>query len=171
MAEQDGNGGRGIDVEAYYLRYAPMVLRRCRRLLGNEQAAYDAMQEVFVKLMSHRARLRDAYPSALLYRMATNTCLNMIRDDRRDRFERRDADDILLNMPFFESPDRAAVAKLVFEYALNGQPETTRRIAVLYFLDGLTLKETGDEVGLSIAGVHRHLEKLRRRLRDQGGSA
>lgn len=169
MADEDRNGGRGIDVEVYYARYAPMVLRRCRRMLGNEQAACDAMQEVFVNLLSHRSRLKDAYPSALLYRMATNTCLNMIRDERR--LERRDARDSLLNMPFFESPDRAAAAKLVFEYAINGQNEKTRRIAVLYFVDGLTLKEIGAELRLSITGVHKHLEKLRRRLREQGGSA
>jgi len=169
MTDEDRNGGRGIDVEAYYARYGPMVLRRCRRMLGNEQAACDAMQEVFVNLLTHRARLRDAYPSALLYRMATNTCLNMIRNERR--LERRDIRDVLLNLPFFESPDRAATAKLVFEYALNGQRETTRRIAVLYFVDGLTLKEIGAELKLSTTGVHKHLEKLRRRLRDQGGSA
>jgi len=34
-----------IDVDAYYRRYGPMVLRRCRKLLGQEQDALDAMQD------------------------------------------------------------------------------------------------------------------------------
>ena len=40
-----------IDLEVYYIRYGPMVLRRCRRMLRDEQSAFDAMQEVFVKLL------------------------------------------------------------------------------------------------------------------------
>jgi DNA-directed RNA polymerase specialized sigma24 family protein len=41
-----------IDVEALSRRYGPMVLRRCRRLLGDEQEALDACQDVFVRIGS-----------------------------------------------------------------------------------------------------------------------
>ena len=34
-----------IDVEAYYARYGPMLLRRCRRLLRYNEKAFDALQE------------------------------------------------------------------------------------------------------------------------------
>jgi RNA polymerase sigma factor (sigma-70 family) len=75
-------GNNAIDVEQLYRRYAPMVLRRCRRLLQNEEQAVDAMQDVFVRLLAHRERLHGSYPSSLLYRMATNVCLNIIRDQK-----------------------------------------------------------------------------------------
>ena len=74
---------KDIDVEAFYVRYGPMVVRRCRRLLGDEQAAYDATQEVFLKVLARRERLTGDYPSALLFRIATNTCLNRLREDRK----------------------------------------------------------------------------------------
>jgi len=41
------------------------------------------MQEVFLKLLQNQGRLHDLYMSSLLYRMATNICLNKIRDDRK----------------------------------------------------------------------------------------
>lgn len=60
-----------------------MVLRRCRRLLGSEDEALDACQDVFVRVMEHRERLTNDHCSSLLYRLATNVCLNRIRDRAR----------------------------------------------------------------------------------------
>ena len=71
-----------IDIKEYYLRYGPMVLRRCRQLLRDEERAKDAAQEVFAKVLIHKNRLKNQYPSSLLFRISTNTCLNMIRDQR-----------------------------------------------------------------------------------------
>jgi RNA polymerase sigma-70 factor (ECF subfamily) len=72
-----------LDVETLSRRYGAMVLRRCHRLLGSQEEAEDACQDVFLRLMERRQRLNGVYPSSLLYRMATNLCLNRIRDQRR----------------------------------------------------------------------------------------
>src|SRR5271157_2140043 len=72
-----------LDVDALYRRYAPMVMRRCVHLLGNEEEASDAMQETFVRVLSHSTTLHATYPSSLLYRIATNVCLNLMRTKRR----------------------------------------------------------------------------------------
>ena len=75
-----GRVNDALDVEALSVRYGGMVLRRCRRLLGNEDEALDASQDVFVRLVEQRERLTAEFPSSLLYRIATNVCLNRIRD-------------------------------------------------------------------------------------------
>jgi len=41
-----------VDSHSYYCTYGPMVLRRCRRLLGDDQAARDAMHDVFVQVLT-----------------------------------------------------------------------------------------------------------------------
>ena len=69
-----------MNVDQLYRRYGPMVIRRCTQLLRDEEQALDAAQDVFVRLMERQDRLKDDYPSSLLYRMATNLCLNRIRD-------------------------------------------------------------------------------------------
>ncbi len=155
-----------IDIEAYYARYGPMVLRRCRRLLKDEQSAFDAMQEVFLKVLLARNRLTGNYPSALLYRMATNLCLNRLRDERRHRAG--DCRDILHRFSFNDNPENAVVAGNLLDCILREEKESTRQVAVMYFVDGMTIKEIAATVKLSISGVHKHLEKFRRRIREKG---
>ena len=72
-----------MDVEGLYERYGPMVMRRCRQLLKDENEALDVTQDVFVQVLRRRDRLTAEYPSSLLYRIATNLSLNRIRDRGR----------------------------------------------------------------------------------------
>ena len=152
-----------IDAERCYHRYGPMVLRRCRQLLGDEERAVDAMQDVFVQLLVHRERLEDQGLSSLLYRIATNVCLNRLRSRRR-RPEDPDAE--LLNRIAAlhpDSDDRAHAGHLLSRL-FGRQQESTRTIAVLHLLDGLTLEEVADTVGLSVSGVRKRLRGLREQL-------
>ena len=72
-----------------------MVLRRCRRLLGEGDEASDAMHDVFVQVLRRQEKLVLTSPSSLLYKMATDICLNRIRTKVRHPETR---DERLLNM-------------------------------------------------------------------------
>ncbi len=65
-----------MDVASLSRQYGPMVLRRCRQLLRDEDEALDATQDVFVRVIERRRALDARYASSLLYRIATNVCLN-----------------------------------------------------------------------------------------------
>lgn len=155
-----------IDTEAYYVRYGPMVLRRCRRMLRDEQSAYDAMHEVFLRVLSNQKRLTGTHPSALLYRMATNVCLNRIRDERRHVIS--EYLDIVHNVSFFGKQGDHASTRNLLEYVTKNEKKTIRNIAVMYFINGMTIKEIAETMKLSVSGVHKHLEKLRRKIREKG---
>lgn len=135
-------------------------------MLKDEQAAYDAMQEVFLKVLTNQDRLTGMYPSALLYRIATNVCLNRIRDERKHDINKYL--DILLNMSFFEKQGGNGPAKKLLEYVLEREKESTRKIAIMYFVEGMTIKEIAETTKLSVSGVHKQLKKLRRRIREKG---
>ena len=45
-------------------------------------------------------------------------------------------------------------------------PESSRTIAVLHHLDGLTIEQVAEMVGLSVSGVRRRLRMLRADLTD-----
>jgi RNA polymerase sigma factor (sigma-70 family) len=156
-----------IDIESFYVHYGPMVLRRCRRMLKNEQSAYDAMHEVFLKVVSNQNRLTGAYPSALLYRMATNVCLNRIRNERKHSLNEYLS--ILHNTSFFENQELETSTRNLLGYILEKEKETPQKIAVMYFINGMTIKEIAETMKLSISGVHKHLDKLRRRIKNKGG--
>ena len=148
----------GVDVAALYQRYGPMVLRRCRRLLGNEEEARDVAQEVFARLLRHRERLSGRYPSSLLYRMATNLSINRLRDRRREPALPGDA--VLDQIARMEDMD----APVLLDRLFGRHPESTRTMAVLHYVDGMTLEEVARECGMSVSGVRKRLRGLRASL-------
>ncbi len=150
---------RGIDVDAWYRRYAPMVLRRCRDILSNADAAADALQETFVRVLRHREALRDEHPSSLLYRIATNVCLNMMRSARRR--PETDGELIVEMTPGRDDVEKGVLASVMVEDVLIGVKESTRRAALIHYQEGATLSETAACVGLSVSGVRKRLEGLR----------
>jgi len=145
-----------------------MVLRRCRHLLGDEDRAIDAMQDVFVQLLVHRERLEDKGLSSLLYRIATNVCLNRLRSRRR-RPEDPDAELLNRIASMDVDTDRRADARSVLTRLFKREQESTRTIAVLHLLDGMTLEEVAGEVGLSVSGVRKRLRGLRAQLHAMEG--
>lgn len=155
-----------INVEELYIRYGPMVLRRCRRMLENEQSAYDAMHEVFFKILKNQNRLKGTYPSALLFRIATNVCLNRIRNDRHQ--EIKNHLDIVHNVGYFGNEEDRNTAKILWDFILEKEKGFMRTIAVLYFINGMTIKEIAAVMNLSVSGVHKKLEKLKGRIRHKG---
>jgi RNA polymerase sigma-70 factor (ECF subfamily) len=155
-----------IDVEDFYRRYGPMVLRRCHKLLRNEAQAQDAMQDVFVSVLSHAQRLDQTAPSALLLRMATNVCLNRLRSSRR-RPENPD-DELLLRIAAQGGDSEGqTVARGILDRLFGGEgplEASSRTIAVMHLVDGMTLEEVAVEAGMSVSGVRKRLRTLRARL-------
>lgn len=158
--------GEALDVESLSHRYGAMVLRRCRRLLRDEDEALDACQDVFVRLLVSRRRLNEAYPSSLLYRIATNVCLNRIRDRAR-RPESPD-EELLAAIASAESPGAASDARMLLDRLFGRHKESSRTIAVLHYVDGLTLDEVARQTGMSVSGVRLRLRKLRLMLTEMG---
>ncbi|MCX4246549.1 RNA polymerase sigma factor [Paraliomyxa miuraensis] len=153
-----------VDVEAMYRRYGPMVLRRCRQILGDPQQASDAMQDVFVQIVRRKEQLDDRASSSLLYRTATNICLNRLRSQRRKPSEPA-SETIARLAAAGEEVDRGE-ARAVLRRLFGGEPESTATIAMLHLHDGLTLEETAAEVGMSVSGVRKRLRKLKATLGD-----
>lgn len=157
-----------VDVEAYYRDLAPMVLRRCRRLLRDEEKAVDAMHDTFVNLLRADERLVDQAPASLLLRIATRVCLNRLRTDRRHPEDRDD--EALLAIAAEEEPEARSISRFLLRDLLGKEPESTRTMAVLHFVDGLTLEEVGREVGLTAEAVRKRLRKLRARVMERDRS-
>lgn len=151
------------DVDALCRRFGPMVFRRCQRLLGDAEEARDACQDVFVRLVQHRSRLDGTYPSSLLYRMATNVCLNRIRD--RGRRPVTDEEGRLATIAASDEPGAGSHARLLLARLFGQHPESIRTMAVLHFVDGLTLEQVAEETGMSVSGVRKRLRRLRDTLR------
>jgi len=147
------------EVEKYYIKYGPMVLRRCRQILLNEEKALDAMQEVFTKVLSKRDKLSANHPSSLFYTIATNLCLNIIKKEKGENMTEAE---ISLETYITTSDDFVEKTFLndLIERVFSAEPPSTRTMAYLHYIDRLTLEQTARECGLSVSGVRKRLRKL-----------
>jgi len=166
----------GIDVESHYLRYGPMVLRRCRTLLRDPAKAEDAMQDVFVSLIRSEDRLRDEAPGALLLRVATNVCLNKMRGERRRPEDAHADDELALRIAQADDSAGDAESRTLARSVLGklfgtNDPlaASTRSLAFMHLVDGMTLEEVARESRLSVSGVRKRLRGLKGRLAELEG--
>jgi RNA polymerase sigma-70 factor (ECF subfamily) len=120
------------------------------------------MHDVFVQVFSRQEQLNDQAPSSLLFRIATNVCLNRIRSRKR---RPEDADtDVLVQIAAQTDPAARSAARAALDKLFRNEPDDTALIAVLHLHDKMTLQEVADEVGMSVSGVRKRLEKLRAKL-------
>jgi RNA polymerase sigma-70 factor (ECF subfamily) len=167
-----------IDIRLWYEKYGPMVIRRCRGILRNEEEALDAAQDVFVNLLSAETRLHSRFPSSLLYTMATNVCLNRLRRGKILRIgnfseaaEGKSRAAWEEELPFTDQGFDRVEGEVLLDLIFQDESQENRAMFFMYHADGMTLKEIGEAVGLSISGVRKRLGAFRKRARLRlGGS-
>jgi len=148
-----------LDLDQLYRRYGSMVYRRCLQLLRDPGEAEDAMQDTFVSLLKSQETLEATYPSSLLYQSATHMALNRIRTRKRHP---EDRDENLLHAIASESDlEESLSAGSFLNRLFHREQPSTRALAVMHFVDGLTLEEVAKEFSLSVSGVRKRLRKIR----------
>ncbi|MBK9517014.1 MAG: sigma-70 family RNA polymerase sigma factor [Anaeromyxobacter sp.] len=151
MTDQNGRAA------ALYRQYGPIVYRRCLRILKDPEAAKDATQEVFVKLVRDMSKLEDRETVLpWIYRVATNYCLNSRRNAVR-RGEDFAVPD--LDLADGTSPD-ALPSRTLARQVLSQFDETTQTVAVGVLVDGMEHEEVAELLGISRRTVARKLERF-----------
>lgn len=155
----------GAEVAQAYKDYAGAVYARAMRILRDRETARDVTQEVFVRCFGHRPKLfagRELL--AWLYRVATNLCLNAVRDGKlRGRADRDAArQSSVASMP--EGPARRGLRDL-----LAGLDERTQAVVVYVHLDGMTHAEAAEVAGVTDRTVRNCLARFQTHARARLG--
>ena len=155
---------RAIDREALtrlYRDYGPVVHRRARTLLGSDEEARDAMQEVFMRVYQQHASFSGEVPILRwIYRITTNLCLNRLRQ-RRAHPVVQDPDAVRALLDGARDPvDRRAILQV-----LAKMDPLTQQIAIYYHVDGMKMEEVAEVVGYSRKTVGKKLDAFRSRAR------
>ena len=140
-----------------YRQYGPIVYRRCLQLLRNPEAARDATQDVFIKLMRDLAKL-EGRETVLpwIRRVATNHCLNVRRDaQRRSEYQ---ASRELERAPNGAPADFSSRA--LAQHVLSHFDVATRNMAVGVFVEGREHEEIAATLGVSRRTVLRRLDRF-----------
>lgn len=145
------------ELEALYRRYAPVLLHRCRSILRNEEAAQDAVQETFAKVLRNWDQFRgQSSPTTWMYRISTNHCLNQLRNSK-SRKGKRDTHKDEIAGPRTTGPDEGGRDRSRVLALLEQVDDETRAVVVHTYFDDCTRQETAELVGLSVPTVRKRL--------------
>ncbi len=165
--------GRREALEELFRRYRTPAYRVAYRLLGHEADALDAVQEGFVKALTHLDGFRgqSSFKTWLL-RVVSNAALDLGRQrGRRETVSLPGggfADGEAAGPAIPADPTRGlerADLRRALDEALATLPEAQRRTFVLHADGGLSYREVADVLGISIGTVMSRLYYARQKLR------
>lgn len=160
-------------LEELFRRYRQPAYRVAHRLLGHEADALDAVQEGFIKALTHLDSFqgRSSFKTWLL-RVVSNAALDLGRQRGRrealslDGIDQGEAASLQLLSP--DAADQGlnrAELRLVLNQALSTLSDVQRQTFVLFADAGLSYREVAEVMGISIGTVMSRLYYARQKLR------
>jgi len=168
--------------EALTQRYAQRVYSLVLRMVRQQQDAEDITQQTFISAVEHLDGFRgEASFSTWLLRIATHAALKVLRKRKGlDTVSLEEAtetaeDDGHIPHPEYiadwrQSPDKLAQQQEIrrlLEEALARLDEKHRVVFLLRDVEGLSVKETAQALGLTSANVKVRLLRARLQLREE----
>ncbi|MBI2299770.1 MAG: RNA polymerase sigma factor [Armatimonadetes bacterium] len=168
LVESARSGDRAAFGELYD-RFERSLYRLCWELLGDPDAAADAVQEAFTGAWSRIAKLRHPEAFASWLRMAA---VNACRHHHRRTWWQRTWTDVFGERPEEQSDPGGGPAHRVeseeltreVRRALSGLPAAQREVIVLHHLEGLPLDQIAALLGVAEGTVKSRLGRGRARL-------
>jgi len=168
--------------EALVARYERRVYTLARRITGHDQDAEDVTQQTFFSALENLVGFREESAfSTWLLRIATHAALKILRKRRglptislEGSAEPKEGSDSIPH-PQFIADWRASPERLVeqhetvhlIERALQELDEKHRVVFLLRDVEGMSVRETAEELGLTEANVEVRLLRARLQLREE----
>jgi RNA polymerase sigma-70 factor (ECF subfamily) len=159
---QDGNKEwLGIVLQ----RYTLLLLGVCMKYLKNEEAARDAVQQIFLKAITELEKYQVEYIKSWLYMVAKNHCLMQFRDKNRQLVE--------LSEQLVETQDTEELLSIkekdrlldwMHESIKNLNPEQ-QQCVTLFYLEKRSYQEVAEQTGYTLLQVKSNIQNGKRNLR------
>lgn len=165
--------------EVIFRRYISKVYRHAFKFVGNEAEAEEIAQEVFLAIYEKVKSFRgDSAFSTWLYRLTANAALSKLR--RRKKGKEVCLDDYLpqfaedghhLVRPVvdwsqeFDTRLMGEESRRIIQVALDQLPPVDKAVVVMSDLEGLSNREIGETIGLTVPAVKARLHRARLLLR------
>jgi RNA polymerase sigma-70 factor (ECF subfamily) len=139
-----------------YQRQVDTVYRVCFSYLKNSTDTEDAVQAVFLKLLTKpRSFVSEEHQKAWLIRVAANHCKDIFKSSWNKRADLEDFDEPA-------APEEAIDDTLELVMAL---PQPLRICVYLFYYEGYNAREIGEMIGKPHSTVRNYLSEARKSLR------
>ncbi|WP_054520881.1 RNA polymerase sigma factor [Thermanaerothrix daxensis] len=158
--------------------FSTPIYRLALKILGDPQDAEDILQETFIKALSALPTFEGRSSlSTWLYRIAVNEALMMLRrrkpetllteNDGGDEESGNGESTYLIDWCCLPEEELLSEeARQFLDHAIAQLPENLRLVFWLRDVEGLSIKETAEALGLSETNVKTRLLRARLRLRE-----
>jgi RNA polymerase sigma factor (sigma-70 family) len=145
-------------------RWQDRLWRHAWQMTGNEDAAWDVVQETWAAVVKGIRRLEraSAFP-AWVYQVCTNRCVSWVRERQRQR--KLAAGLASQGGPPDDPPPASADAPETVRRATARLPEDQRAAVSLYYGEGLSVGEVAEVLGVPEGTVKSRLYHAREALR------
>ncbi len=132
---------------------------------GNQEKAYDAVQEAFVKLWENCEKVTPEKAKSYVYTVANNLYLNVIKAEKVRLKHSKDLNDRSNESPEFLMEEKEYKEKL--DRALDSLPENQRVTFLLNRIDGKKYAEIAEMEGVSVKAIEKRMHLALKALRAQ----
>lgn len=154
------------------------IYRLGLKMLGNPQDAEDVLQNTFLKALQSLKNFEGrSTPLTWLYRIAVNEALMLIRRQKPQveiaEEPQDDADDLPAPVQLTdwcclpESDFLSAESRQALDAAISTLPEKLQIVFLLRDIEGLSIHDTSDALGLTETAVKTRLLRARLHLRER----
>ena len=172
------SGARPFNADVFedtYRRYFPVIVSKCRRMLGGTSEAQDVAQDAFARLWRGRDQLQDELAvSAWLYRTCTRLAIDTLRQRRRHPGLADSAASLAEQLVAdAASPEHNSGSRELLARLFGAISEEDLEVGILSRVDGLTHEEVAEVLEISERTVRRRLDRFKvrvERFRQKGSS-
>ncbi len=162
--------------ESLIEEYQKRIFSIAYRMVSNPEDAADLTQEVIVKIFKNLDKFQgNAKFSTWVYRIATNTCLDELKKNKRyttyslDKEIETEEGSLMGELPDKgPTPEQAAEKKAIqtaVREAIGKLPTDHKKVMILRDLQGLSYEEIADVVGCSVGTVKSRISRARENLK------
>lgn len=145
-------------------RYTLLLFGVCMKYLKDQTEAHDAVQQIFLKVLTEASKYEIEYFKSWLYMVARNHCLMTLRNRGKMRFTEISEEGWSEENLF----ERKRDGELRYDYlseALQELNEDQRQCVILFYLDKLSYQEISEKTGYSLSAVKSHIQNGKRNLK------
>ena len=145
-------------------RYTLLLLGVCMKYLKDENEARDAVQQIFLKVLTDASKYRIEFFKSWLYMVAKNYCLMKLRDKLKNDYKDLNENILIEETEPGELLKNERAYDLLEESITELTPEQ-RQCIILFYIKKNSYREISDATGFNLMKVKSYIQNGKRNLK------
>ena len=147
-------------------RYTLLLLGVCMKYLKNEEEAKDAVQQVFLKVLTEVSKYKIDFFKSWLYMVAKNHCLMKLRG-QQGKYTQELKDEAAIEQHETDKNDLLANEKTysLLEQSVDELNREQKQCVTLFYLEKKSYQQITEATGFNLLQVKSYIQNGKRNLR------